>query len=97
MLEQTLELLGQREPCSALLAVLQGVPIETPADHRGGPSVDMFQLALTDGEATQVLAVVSAAAASGATTAGTRSRGLGGFVEAWEEYARFLQSRAAQQ
>jgi hypothetical protein len=96
MLEQTLELLADRsdEPLrSRLRSVLNGDALDKPADHRGGARSDMFPLALTGDDARRVLAAVTAAVSRGETTSATRSRGLGGFVEAWGEYVRYLERR----
>jgi hypothetical protein len=91
MLQQTLELLSDERVADRLLAALSGVPLQKPDDHRGGATADMFVLSLTLAEARTVLAEVAAAVARGATTTATRNRGLGGFVEAWGEYVRYLE------
>ena len=86
MLEQTSELLD--EPLAAAVrAPLGGEPLSKPADHSGGSATDMFVLRLGVSSRLEVLRAVSEACASGATTSGTAGRGLGGFVEAWQEYA----------
>ena len=89
MLEQTAELL-EESLCAALESAMRHAPLAKPADHKGDAGTDMFQLGL---EREQVLAVharVAAAVQAGETTSGTRSRGLGGFEEAWREYAESL-------
>jgi hypothetical protein len=42
-----------------------------------------------------VLNAVETAVRGGARTSATRERGLGGFVEAWCEYVRHLETRPA--
>jgi hypothetical protein len=93
MIEQTLELLGDADAAAALRAVLGGAPLEKPSDHRGGMATDMFVLALSLGQVRAISEAVQGAVASGQTTSGTRTRGLGGFVEAWDEYQRHLARR----
>lgn len=93
MLVQTAELIADAGLATRLRTALTGVPVPKPAGHRGGAETDMFELELTVAEARAVLAAVEAAVHSGATTSATRRRGLGGFVEAWTEYLRHLQSR----
>jgi hypothetical protein len=90
MIEQTLELLGDADPAPALRAALDGMPLEKPSDHRGGGPTDMFLLALSLDQVRSIRAAVAAAAAAGQTTSATRSRGLGGFIEAWDEFQRHL-------
>ena len=99
MLMQTLELLqapgaaqadSQAEVRAALSSSLAGAALAKPVDHSGGASTDMFRLALTVEQAHAVLGVVQQAVATGATTSGTHGRGLGGFVEAWSDYAASL-------
>ncbi len=89
MLEQTLELLDA-ELGHRLTGSLHGVALVKPHDHSGGPATDMFPLELAPEEATAIADRVAAATAAGETTSGTRRRGLGGFEEAWQEYARHL-------
>ena len=97
MLEQTLELLTGQDPATVLREALAGTALPKPADHKAGSLADMFRLSMNPGEIEAVVAVVKRAVASGTTTSGTASRGLGGFLEAWQEYLRFAQSGAQQQ
>ncbi|MCZ6855407.1 MAG: hypothetical protein O7G86_15960 [Gammaproteobacteria bacterium] len=90
MLEQTLELLDDAEVSEAIESAMDREPLAKPADHRGGCSTDMFELALTLAEANRVSELVNEAIAGGKTTAGTKNRGFGGFCEAWDEYGRYL-------
>lgn len=94
LLEQTLELVDRPELAARLRQCLQTGPVEKPADHQGGPETDMFRMALTLDEVRAIRERVEAAAAAGTETSGTRGRGLGGFVETWREYERFLASRS---
>lgn len=97
LLEQTLELIDRGELAARLRQSLQVGPIEKPADHQGGPETDMFRMTLTLDEVRAIRERVEAAAAAGTETSGTRGRGLGGFVETWCEYERFLERRSGRQ
>lgn len=90
MLEQTLELLAGHPLAECLRQSLRTMPLDKPADHRGGSQTDMFRLSLSEADVRTIRQIVEAAAAGGRTTSGTRRRGLGGFVEAWAEYERLL-------
>jgi hypothetical protein len=93
MLEQSIELLADEAPLAArVAAVLRNAPLEKPADHRGGAMTDMFAVALSVAEARAIDAAVTRAVAQGRTTTGTRSRGLGGFREAWHEFAVYVEN-----
>lgn len=90
MLEQTSELLATAEwdLSDALKRVLQnGVPLPRPADHKGGRATEMFRLELSGAAARRICDCVVTAAAAEIETNGTHGRGLGGFVEAWQEFA----------
>ena len=92
MLEQSVELLADEAPLAErVAAVLRDTPLEKPADHRGGAPTDMFTLALSAAECRAIDAAVTRAVADGRTTTGTRARGLGGFREAWHEYALYVE------
>ena len=94
MLEQSIELLAEEAQLAARLAtVLRGAPLEKPADHRGGASTDMFVVALSVGEARAIDQAVAEAVVGGRTTTATKSRGLGGFREAWHEYAMYVERK----
>ena len=86
MLEQTQALL---EPALAakLAAVLRTSAVAKPPDHRGSAATDMFVLDLDPSQRRAVAHAVRQAKLTGRTTAATAGRGLGGFVEAWREYA----------
>jgi hypothetical protein len=90
MLEQTCELLDAEHAdlSDALKKVLRlGKPLPRPADHKGGEATEMFRIELGCNAARRICDCVNAAAAAQIETSGTRGRGLGGFVEAWREYA----------
>ena len=94
MLGQTLELLsGDAELSAPLHRALAGEPIAKPPGHRGGDATDMFELRLDEAQAGAVVQRVRLAVERGAETAGTRGRGLGGFLEAWMEYRGFIAAR----
>lgn len=92
MLEQSIKLLSD-EPrlADALARILRGVPLDKPADHRGGALTDMFEVALSSHEARGVHRVVANAVRAGRTTPATEPRGLGGFAEAWLEYVCYVE------
>jgi len=92
MLEQSIELL-QTEPrlAVALGRVLADSAIEKPNDHRGDGKTDMFFVTLSVGEANDVVSAMRTAIEGGRTTVATRARGLGGFLEAWREYANYVE------
>jgi len=88
MLEQTRELTAPLFSVE-LGGVLEKIPVPKPADHHGERATDMFELSL---EPDQVLAIaeeVAQAVRLSRTTSGTAGRGLGGFQEAWAEYAAY--------
>ncbi|MFW6093074.1 MAG: hypothetical protein ACODAC_03800 [Pseudomonadota bacterium] len=90
MLLQTLELLDDLALAARLRRLLAGRPLEKPLDHQGGAATDMLPVDLTLVEAAAVRRQVERAACRGAVTSGTRRRGLGGFVEAWQELETHL-------
>jgi hypothetical protein len=95
LLEQTCELLDDDDENSetkdvlhSLHTVLQsGESLAKPADHKGGVATDMFRIELSASAIHRICDCVAVAAAAQRETRGTRGRGLGGFVEAWREYA----------
>ncbi len=92
MLEQSIELLtGEARLAARLAAVLRGTPLEKPADHRGGTLTDMIAVILSVEEARAIDQAVARAVDAGRTTTATQSRGLGGFREAWHEYALYVE------
>ena len=93
MLRQTRELLaatGQKR-LHDLLLEMGKLAIEQPDDFKGGAELKMYTLQLSLEDCQAIQSCVQQAVAQGVTTSGTRSRGLGGFVEAWSEYTRHLQ------
>jgi len=93
MLMQTRELLDSAELAARLDRFMSAQPLEKPIDHRGGADTDMFVVELGLADIDAVRAAVASAVASGRRTEATRARGLGGFVEAWDEYRRCLARR----
>ena len=85
MLEQTADLVDEPQ-ARALRDVMRARPLDKPADHKGGSATDMFELDLDQAVGVAILEAVQAAVAEGRTSAGTRERGLGGFVAAWTEH-----------
>ncbi len=65
---------------------LRAAPLEKPSDHRGDARTDMFDVVLAPDDARAIYGVVASAVRDGRTTSATKSRGLGGFREAWREY-----------
>ena len=90
MLMQTRELLTDESLVARLDRIMSQVPIEKPLDHRGGVETDMLVVSLELETLDQIRAAVARAVSSGQRTEATRSRGLGGFIEAWDEYRRML-------
>lgn len=93
MLEQTGELTSDRLG-AALEQALQLPPVPKPEGHRGGAATDMFELALSVWLVDDIANEVREAAAVLRTTSATEDRGLGGFAEAWNEYAEFLSEKS---
>ena len=83
MLTETASLL--EPPLRQRLLAQLATPLPKPADHRGGPDTDMFEVALSEADAHGVRLAVERAVQAGTRSPGTQSRGLGGFVEAWRE------------
>jgi len=92
MLEQCVDLLGQLCECAlqdVLLRALDAQPLEMPVDHTGPASTQMFRLTCPATLRDEFLRAISQASERGLATTDTRERGLGGFVEAWREYADY--------
>lgn len=89
MLEQcqALFLNAHADDLAQILAVaLQGEPLPTPTDFRGPAEVRMYHLDMPVSDRQRALQVVTSAAAERQGP----QRGLGGFVEAWQEYVGFV-------
>jgi limonene-1,2-epoxide hydrolase len=86
MLEQTLELLSEDDVAVILRAALTSQALAKPADHRGGEATNMYRLALSPAQRETIAGLVRLARDAEAETSKTTGRGLGGFVEAWDEY-----------
>jgi limonene-1,2-epoxide hydrolase len=96
MLEQSIELLNDSPRLvDRLTRLLGGVPIDKPADHRGGALTDMFEVELVIDDARAIHRTVLEAVNIGRTTSGTKPRGLGGFAETWGEYVVYVERESA--
>jgi hypothetical protein len=71
---------------AVLTDALASEPLQKPADHRGGDATNMYLLRLSVAQREAIVRLVRAARDAGAVTSETTQRGLGGFVEAWQEY-----------
>ena len=92
MLEQCCQLLVQLDESSLRLALEQALnsePLLTPPDHTGVAATQMFHLQLSPALRQDLLAAIQQASELKLTTPHTQARGLGGFVQAWQEYAGF--------
>ncbi len=97
LLEQTRELAEQadRTIVPLLDTALQCTPLPKPPDQKVSSATDMFALTWSQQQVAGVVELVVAARDRGTTTSATRLRGLAGFVEAWQEYATYLDDRGA--
>ncbi|MCZ6711610.1 MAG: hypothetical protein O7B25_14700 [Gammaproteobacteria bacterium] len=86
MLEQTLELVAGHNVAAALRDAIGSVPLTKPTDHHGGEATNMYMLNLAPAQRGDIVRLVRAARDAGIATSNTTQRGLGGFVEAWQEY-----------
>ena len=92
LVEQTaglLDGLGAATLGDAVRAVLRGAPLPRPADHRGGVEAEFFEARLPLPTVRSVTAAVREAAADPDRRL-PNGRGLGGVVEAWQEYQDWL-------
>jgi limonene-1,2-epoxide hydrolase len=97
MLEQCVELLAsETELRDALIRSMCAAPLDRPIDHRGDPRTDMFEVVLVPEEARAIHGIIEAAVREGRTTGSTKSRGLGGFEEAWREYVVYVELNEGQ-
>lgn len=71
---------------NALERALCGARLPKPADHRGGPATDMFEVMLSVEQAQGLLVLLDSLPAPVVATPAQRARGLGGFREAMVEY-----------
>ena len=92
MLSQSKELfeqMSQEELVARIQSALTKEPLPRPSDHHGPEATLMFLLDFSVAERERALACMTSAQANGLRTSATTDRGLGGFVEAWTEYAEF--------
>lgn len=90
MLDQCAELFELQDEqalADRLRQIRKSEPLATPPDHKGSELSAMYVLDLTHAERQRGLALIHSALAADLRTEATRQRGLGGFVEAWTEYA----------
>jgi len=88
MLRSSAELVSRlrREDLADIMTqALTGEPLAKPLDHKGPPETDMFRLNMNRAHRREVLELVKQAYANQTLSLG--ERGLGGFVEAWQEFA----------
>ena len=94
MLEQCIDLMAQLERAELSRLLLEAVaqtPIEVPSDHKGPDATRVVPLLLSPGERLEILEAVIDADRRGLRTPQTARRGLGGFIEAWREYAEYVE------
>ena len=92
MLEQCIELfaqLGEHSLSARLQQALSSEPLRSPPGHRGPPATRMYRLELSPNQRRCAVHAIERAARQGLCTPATAQRGLGGFVEAWREYAHY--------
>ena len=92
MIGQCIDLMGQLERAELtqlLLSAVEQPPIAVPADHKGPDATRVVPLMLTPHERLQILEAIMEADRLGLRTPQTAGRGLGGFIEAWREYAEY--------
>lgn len=82
---QDLGALGQ-----VLADAVDDQPLDVPADYKGPPGTRMHRVDLPPPMREEILAAVEHASVRGIMTPQTATRGLGGFVEAWREYAAYV-------
>jgi limonene-1,2-epoxide hydrolase len=88
--------LGDAQPLQAALrAALASPPLPQPRDFRGGPALDMLALDFGPRLIGDAQALLRWASEQAVRTPDTAPRGLGGFAEAWADYARTLSSTTA--
>jgi len=97
MLEQCLDLLDQLEAqgehvedlIGTIRRALLSKPLLVPDDHAGLSATHMFQLSMPASQREQCLNAVHLAELRGLRTPATKTRGLGGFIAAWQEYTSY--------
>ena len=86
--ELAVQLLNQWKPLGQGISPAQ--PLATPADYKGHSSTAMYELQLSRTTRQRIVQCLEDAVVDGITTQATATRGLGGFVEAWREYAQYV-------
>ena len=93
MLDQCVDLLTQQRKsrlADLLRQAREAAPLAVPDDYKG--PIRMHRLKLSAADATELYQCIRAAQNAGMTTAQTRTRGLGGFVEVCREYAQYQEN-----
>lgn len=96
MLSQCAEIFEQvaaTELANEMRAALTQPAIPAPDDFKGGSKAQMFRLQLSVSECCAAVAAVRTAQRLKITSLATQARGLGGFEEAWREYAQWQATR----
>jgi hypothetical protein len=92
MLEQCVDLLEQLEKPhlhGLLSEAMHTTPLAVPADHKGALATQMFKLSLSKNQRLEILTAIESAVEGGLATQHTANRGLGGFIQAWQEYVHY--------
>ncbi len=93
MLEQCADLfeqMGKQRLATSLRANIEGKdPLVTPGGFKPRREVQMYQLHWSAADRKEGLAVIVAAVEQRRSTSATAQRGLGGFVQAWQEFAQY--------
>ena len=76
--------LGRPDLALTMRKALEGPMLAKPLDHRGPAETDMFQLSMLPEQRIEVLALVRQAQENPPKV--VSKRGMGGFVEAWQEF-----------
>ena len=96
MLSQCAEIFDQvaaTELTNEIRSALTQSAIPAPDDFKGGSKAQMFRLQLSMSECCAAVAAVRTAQRLNLTSHDTQARGLGGFEEAWLEYAQWQAER----
>lgn len=90
--------LGDAQPLQAALRVaLASSPLPRPPDFRGGSALDMLALDFSTWLIRDAQALLRWASEQQVRTPDTERRGLGGFAEAWADYALTVSTTTAGQ
>ena len=90
MLEESKQLFdaaGANDIAQQLADALGKPPLPLPDGHNGSPLAQMFVLDMPSGQRARAADLMAHLVARKVRTARTAERGLGGFAEAWQEFA----------